>query len=91
MQSLNFTWLPASSSKRALNSSSPLRRDANGIKPPANEHLRVSFAAEMTSGRSVRRLEIPLINGKLRVTALNDKPMDRVRGHDSANFALEFT
>jgi len=91
MQPLQFYMASGEFVETRLNSSSPLRRDANGIKPPANEHLRVSFAAEMTSGRSVRRLEIPLINGKLRVTALNDKPMDRVRGHDSANFALEFT
>lgn len=74
-----------------LSPSSPLRRDADGIKPPADKHLRVGFAAEMTRGRPICRLEIPLINGKLRVTALNYKPMDRVRGHDSANLALEFT
>ena len=91
MRSLQFYMASGEFVETRRNRSSPLRRYTNGIKPPANEHLRVGFAAEMTSGRSVRRFEIPLINGKLRVTALNYKPMDRVRGHDSANFALEFT
>src|SRR5215469_910305 len=71
--------------------SSPLRRYTNRIKPSADKYLCMSLATEMTRGRSIRRFQIPFKNGKLRVAALNHKPMNRIGGHDTADLALEFT
>ena len=51
----------------------------------------MSLATEMTRGRCIRRFQIPFKNGKLRVAALNHKPMNRIGGHDTADLALEFT
>ena len=48
------------------------------------------FATEMPGGGTVGRRQIPLDDGKLLISALDHKPMDRIVTHDPANFALEF-
>jgi hypothetical protein len=48
------------------------------------------FAAKMPGAGSIGRGSGPLENGKLRVAALNDIPVQRVAGDRSADFAPEF-
>jgi hypothetical protein len=52
--------------------------------------LGVAFAAEVTGGGSTGDFEIPFVDGKLQIPALDHEPMHWSGGHDSADFALEF-
>ena len=69
---------------------SGFRRHANGLKPAADIHLGVGFAAEMAGGGAIGGGQVPLDDRELLISALNHKPADRIVTDDPANFALEF-
>jgi hypothetical protein len=50
----------------------------------------VGFAAEMAGGGAVGGGQIPLDDGEFLISALDNKPVDRIVSDDPANLALEF-
>ena len=50
---------------------------AEGLKPPADIHLRVRFAAVVPGMRFVRRFLRPFEDRQLRITAVDRDPSDR--------------
>src|ERR1700751_3385426 len=68
---------------------SALEWHTHRIEPAADEHLGVSFAAEVPGCGAAGRFQIPLVHRDLHVSALDHKPVDRIGSHDPADFALE--
>src|ERR1022692_1609100 len=66
-----------------------LRWRADQVKPAADVHLGVGFAAVVPSPGRVGGLGIPSVHGKLGISALNHKPVGGMTGHDSTDFASE--
>ena len=48
------------------------------------------FAAEVAGGGAIGRGQVPLDDGKLLISTLDDKPVDWIVADDAANLALEF-
>src|ERR1700739_4271608 len=69
---------------------SALDGHAHRVDPPANKHLGMGFAAEVPRCRAAGHFQIPFVHRQLQVSALDHEPMDRIRGNDPADFALEF-
>src|SRR6266576_2445832 len=65
------------------------RRRAHGIKPAADEHLRVPLSAEMPRAIPVRSLGTPLMDGEFQVAAIDHEPVHGILRHDAADFAFE--
>jgi hypothetical protein len=63
---------------------------ARRLKPAADVHLGVRFAAVMPGSWSVGHLGAPPVNGKAGLSAVNDEPVDGITGHDATDFAPEF-
>jgi hypothetical protein len=66
-----------------------LRWRADRVKPAADIHLGVGFAAEVPGPGRVGGLGIPAVHRKFGISTLNHKPVDGLIGHDSADFASE--
>ena len=57
------------------------------MEPAADVNLGMGFPAIMPCAWGIGGLEVPLQHGELRTAALDDKPVNRIAAHRSANFA----
>ena len=83
-------WVSGWEFNAARPSTAPLRRCAHGVKPAADVHLGVGFAAVMPGSGRCGSLRIPAVHGKLGISTLNHEPVDGVTCHDSTDFTSEF-
>ena len=74
----------------SVKSELPPGRNADRVKPAADEDLGVRLAAEVASGGSTGDLEVPFVHGEFEVSTFNNKPMKGLGAHDTADLALEF-
>ena len=70
---------------------SALGRHANRVEPAAYEDLGMRLTAEVPGRWAIGSFDIPFQNRQPHIAALNDEPVDWIRGHDPADFALEFS
>jgi len=67
-----------------------LRRAAHGVKPAADIHLGMRFAAVMPGSSSLGSLRSPSLHSEFGISTSNHEPVDGMVGHQSTDFTLKF-